>query len=129
MVGGLNFQSHVTFWFCGRATNEKFVSTSAIPMTIKPVRVVTYGWKTPHTRSHYLKLGRVVTGDGGTPPSKSSDLLIMWSYGKWEKTYIYTYTISMTTKLGRAATYIGWNPPTNLRDLLMTWSRDKWKTL
>ena len=67
-------------WSCDM--KNSYISTSATPMTIKPVRVVTYGWKTPHTRSHYLKLGRVVTCDGGSPPSKSSDLLIMWPYAK-----------------------------------------------
>ena len=31
------------------------------------------------------KIGRVVTCDEGTPPSKSRDLLIMWSCEKFKK--------------------------------------------
>ena len=93
---------------------KTYIYTSAIPMAIKLDRVVTYGQKTSHTRSHLTfwssglvtnvrpyvctfaislatKLDRVVTCDGGTPSSRSCDLLIMWSREKMKKTCIYTY--------------------------------------
>ena len=70
------------------------------------------------------KLGRMVTYGGGSPPSKSPDLLITWSRDKLKK-YIYTYTIPMATKLGRVITYTGRMPPTNSSNLLTTWSCEK----
>ena len=48
-----------------------------------------------------IKLGREVTCDGGTPTSKSCDLLTMWSRDKWKKYYIWASSIPTAIKLER----------------------------
>ena len=47
----------------------------------------------------------------GIQVSKSRDLLIIWSHGKWKKAYISTSTISMATKHGTEITYRWKIPP------------------
>ena len=72
-----------------------------------------------------IKLGRVVTYGWKTPPSKSHDLLITQSLDKLNKTYICTSTIPMVTKLGKVVTYGGGMPHNYSRDLLMMCSVGK----
>ena len=62
-----------------------------------------------------IKIGRVVTYGGETPPSKSLNLLITWSR---EKRYICTSTRPITSKLGRLVTYGRKSPPTKSCHLL-----------
>ena len=88
---------------------KTYISTSAISMTIK--------------------LGRMVTCDGGTPTSRSCDILIMWSRDKWRRNYTWTSTILIANKLSRVVTYGRITTHTKLHGLLITWSRDKCKTL
>ena len=72
------------------------------------------------------KIGRITTWCGGTPLSKSCDLLITWSRNKLKK-HICSSTIPMAFKLGRIVTCSGGTLPSNSRDLLIEWSRDKFK--
>ena len=76
-----------------------------------------------------IKLGRMVTCDGGTPTSRSCDILIMWSRDKWRRNYTWTSTILIANKLCRVVTYGRITTHTKLHGLLITWSRDKCKTL
>ena len=50
-----------------------------------------------------IKLGRIVTCSEWTSPSKSCDLLIMWSRDKYKNFYLH-FPNSMATKLGRTVT-------------------------
>ena len=63
LCGWQHPSSYMTFWSGGQVTNVKsYIYLSAIPMATKIGGVVTYG--------------------GGSPPSKSHDLLITWSRDK-----------------------------------------------
>ena len=77
------------------------------------------------------KLGRVVTYGRRTPPSKSCDLLIIGSRDKWKK-LIYLY-LQFHNTYGYQTWQSGnlrWGAPCNYsHDLLIMWSRDKLKTL
>ena len=88
---------------------KPYIYTSAIPMTIK--------------------LGRMVTCDGGTPTSMSCDILIICSRDKWRRNYTWTSTILIANKLCRVVTYARKTTHIKLHGLLITWSRDKCKTL
>ena len=109
-------------------------------------QVVTYSQKTPHnklnnllmtwSRDKYktLFLHFCSTYDHKTTQSSNSrwgdpTFKVMWPFDHmvtWQmkKTYIYTYTIPMTTKTGRVVTY-GGIPLTNSRNLLIMWSLEK----
>ena len=74
------------------------------------------------------KFGRVVTCDGGTPPSKLCDLLITWSSANEKNLYL-----NFHNTYGHETWQSGnlWSEDTThtkLHDLLITWSRDKYKT-
>ena len=158
MVGNPTFKvrrphipGQVTFSSRGHVTNGKHICTSTITMATKLGRVATYGWKTPHTKSHYLlitwwcdkcktlylhfcNIYGHQTSKSGNLPWRDPNFKVMRPFANvvtWQmkKTYIWPSTIPMTTKLGRVVTYIWGNPPTNSGDLLIMWSRDKWKTL
>ena len=150
-VGRPHILSQVTFLSRGHVTNWKhYFCTFTITMATKLGRVATYGWKTPHTKSHYLLItwsrqkrktlylpfsniyGHQIWKSGNLP-WRVPTFRVMWPFAyvvTWQmkKTYIWTFAIPMTTKLGRMVTYIGVNPPSNSHDLLITWSRDKGKT-
>ena len=109
-------------------------------------QAVTYSQKTPHnklnnilmtwSRDKYktLFLHFCSTYDHKTVQSSNlrwgdPTFKVMWPFNymvtwKMKKTYIYTYTIPMTTKTGRVVTY-GGSPPTNSHNLLIMWSLEK----
>ena len=77
-------------------------------MTTKLGRVVTYGWKTSHTKLH--------------------DLLTTWSRDKY-KILFYTSAVFMTTNIGRVVTCGGGTTTSISHNFLIMWSRDKLEKL
>ena len=68
---------------------------------------------------HQTWQSRVVTYGRKTPTTKSRDLLIMWLRDKCKSLYLQFCITGITSKLGRVKSL----------DLLITWSREKLKNL
>ena len=129
--------NYVTFWSRGHVTNVKpYISPSAMPMTTKIGRLITYSGE-PHLQSHmtfwlrdfvmwqmkktYLHLRNTYGyqtwqhGNLRLEDPMHEVTLLFWSYGHVTnvKPCIWISAISMATKLGRVKTYIGGNTSTN----------------